>query len=315
MILFSARMSEHHQKRLLKNNPEQEYVFANGIADAVQYLDQAEILVAYGSHLSEEVIERASNVKWIMALSAGMEVMPFEKVREKGIIVTNVRGIHKTQMSEYAISMLLQVYRNEKKIIENEKNHIWDKSVKVNEISGRTMLIAGAGAIGQELARMAKAFQMKTIGISRSGSRHDHFDENYTNEEIIQVLPEADFVVSVLPSTEETREFFTDEHFQAMASNAVFLNMGRGDAVRNDVIFHAIRNGEIAHAVLDVLEEEPLPDNHKFWDEERITVTPHISGMSPAYLPRSLDIFEENLKIYLSGSTDFINKLDLGKGY
>lgn len=315
MILFSAKISEKHQTRLKEEFTEQQFIMCSSMDEASAYLKAAEILVTYGEDLTPELIEHAAQLKWIMVLSAGMDRMPFDAIKAKGILVTNARGIHKTPMAEYAISMLLQVYRQANTLMEKEKAHEWDRNVRMEELNGKTLLVAGAGAIGQEVARLAKAFQMKTIGLSRSGEQREHFDENYQSTELEKLLPETDIVVSVLPSTKETKEFYTYEHFKKLPKHAVFLNMGRGDAVKTEVILDAIRNKEIAHAVLDVFEEEPLPNDHPFWDEENITVTPHLSGISKLYQTRALDIFEENLKIYLQGKDNFVNKIDVSRGY
>ena len=130
-----------------------------------------------------------------------------------------------------------------------------------------------------------------------------------------EVLPQADFVVSVLPSTTATRGFFRDEHFQQMKNSAVFLNIGRGDAVSSETVLKALDEGEVSHAVLDVLEQEPLPPDSPLWSHEKVTITPHVSGHSPHYLPRAVAIFEENLKKYLAGETGYVNQIDLDRRY
>ncbi|WP_087975120.1 D-2-hydroxyacid dehydrogenase [Oceanobacillus rekensis] len=315
MILFTAKLSNKHKDELKGTFTEQKIVYSKSEDETIKYLPEAEVIVTYGSDLTEDLLNNAASLKWIMVLSAGVDELPFQLLEEKNVVVTNARGIHKVQMAEYAISMLLEVYRQGKRIMEREKEQNWDPTVKVNEISNKTIIIAGTGAIGQEVARLAKAFRMKTIGISRSGKTVEFFDENHTNDELNQVLPQADFLVSVLPSTEETKEFFTDEHFQAMPEHGVFLNMGRGDAVTSDVILKAIQHGEIAHAVLDVFEEEPLPKGHPFWAEENITVTPHISGKSPHYVTRAMGIFRKNLINHIEQKDDYINKVNLSRGY
>jgi phosphoglycerate dehydrogenase-like enzyme len=282
--------------------------------EADNYLDQATVFVTYGEDMNEDTIAKAPNLKWIMVLSAGVERLPFQAIEARNILVTNSRGIHKIQMAEYTISMLLQVYRQEKEVIENEKQSIWGK-VPVQEITGRTMLVLGTGAIGQEVARLAKAFRMKTIGFSHSGRAVESFDEVYQINHLDQKLPEADFVVSVLPSTNETKYLLQAEHFKQMKNDAVFVNIGRGDVVASDIILRAVQEKEIAHAVLDVFEQEPLPAEHPFWKEPNITVTPHISGKSPEYLPRALSIFQENLHKFLQAEADFVNIVNTARGY
>lgn len=315
VILSSAKLSDKHKIALHDKYPDITFNFCDNMDEAKQYLGQAEILITYGSDLTAELVKSASQLKWIMVISAGLENMPLAVIKEKGILVTNAKGIHKFQMAEYAISMLLQVYRQAKVFIENEVASKWDKTVRMQELTGKTMLIAGTGAIGGEVARLAKAFRMTTYGISRSGRPVDYIDETYTNDDLKNILPKADIVVSVLPSTLETRNFFNDEHFQLLPNHAVFLNMGRGDAVKDGDILNAVREGEIAHAVLDVFETEPLPDDHPFWKEDNVTVTPHISGASPMYQTRALEIFEQNLETYLANREGFVNKIDLTRGY
>lgn len=315
IILFSAKLSTKHQNKLTKLYPQQTFIFCDNMDEVIDHLPEAEVLVTYGDDLTDDRIEQAMKLKWIMVLSAGMDQMPLAAIRRKNILVTNARGIHQVPMSEYAISMLLQVYRQGKTLIKNEANNHWDKSVRMQELTGRTMLIVGAGAIGREVARLAKAFAVKTIGISRSGRPSEHFDENYPTTELENQLPKVDIVVSVLPSTAETTHFYTMEHFKLLPNHAVFLNMGRGDAVRSDILLKAVQQGEIAHVVSDVFETEPLRADSPFWQEENITVTPHISGVSPQYVTRALDIFTRNLSIYMEGGTDFGNQIDVARGY
>ncbi|WP_099157575.1 D-2-hydroxyacid dehydrogenase [Virgibacillus ndiopensis] len=314
-ILFTAKLSTKHQENLTQRFPDQSFIFCENMDEAESHLSDVKVLVSYGEDITDDIINQTTKLKWIMVLSAGMDQMPFETINQRNILVTNSRGIHKIPMSEYAISMLLQVYRNSKQMIENEANNHWDRTVKIQEITGKTMLVVGTGAIGQEVARLAKAFQMKTIGISKSGRAIEHFDENYTNDKLENVLPQVDFVVSVLPSTQETTYFYTYKHFELLPSHAVFLNMGRGNAVKSEDLLKAVQQGEISHAVLDVFEEEPLSKDSVFWQEENITVTPHLSGKSRYYVTRALEIFDKNLHTFINGNTDFINKIDVTRGY
>lgn len=315
MIVFSAKISTKHREKLEAEYPEQEFVFCSSSEEAKTYLNEAVVYVTYGDDINEELVKEARSLKWVACLSAGVDGFPFKALEEREILLTNAKGIHKIQMAEYAFAMLLQVYRNSKILIENEKNAIWDKGVKVQEITGKTILILGTGAIGGEAARLAKAFSIKTIGISRSGKPVENFDEVYKTTELIDMLPNADLIISVLPSTEETKQLFTYEKFQEFKPSAIFLNMGRGDVLNEEELLRAIRENEFAHAILDVFEQEPLPEDHAFWKEENITVTPHISGLSPAYVERALEIFKHNLTAHQEGERDFINTIDLSKGY
>ncbi|UJL47324.1 D-2-hydroxyacid dehydrogenase [Virgibacillus sp. NKC19-16] len=315
MILFSAKISHKHHEKLKEKHSNLEFIFCDNMDEAKQHLHKAKILVTYGGDLNEGLIGQAENLKWIMVMSAGIEKMPFEAIEQKGILVTNARGIHQTPMAEYAISMLLQVYREARVLYQSEKDHHWDRFARMQEMRGRRMLLMGAGSIGQEVARLAKAFQVETIGVSRSGRSVEYFDENHKIDNLENLLPSVDIVVSILPSTEETRGLFTFKHFQLLPNHAVFLNMGRGDLVHSDDLLKAARQGEVAHIVLDVFEEEPLPADHPFWGEENVTITPHIAGLSPHYTRRALGIFEHNLQCYLTDKGEYVNKVDVTRGY
>ncbi len=315
MILFSVKISSEHQERLKANYPEQDFIFCTNQNEFEQNISNAEVIVTFGKDLSAELMEQAHQLKWIMVMSAGLEHLPFKEIERKGILVTNTRGIHKVPMAEYAISMFLQVYRQGKVIMKNEQKHIWDNTVRMQEITQKTLIVAGTGAIGQEVARLAKAFQMKTIGVSRSGRPVEFFDEVHKQAEISQLLPEADFVVSVLPSTDETKGFFNYEHFKLLPEHAIFLNMGRGNVVSTEDLLKAIENKEISHVILDVFEEEPLPEDHPFWQAENVTITPHMSGLSPHYMVRAIEIFEPNLNTFLTGKGVYMNEIDPVRGY
>lgn len=313
--LSTTTLTKEIRKQLIENYPSVKFEFVENIDLAETTLPKADILLTYGEDLTAEHIENAQQLKWIMVISAGMDEMPLQVIKEKGIAVTNARGIHQIPMAEYAISMLLHVYRQADTFRRNQFARHWDRSIDIQEISNKTMTIVGAGAIGEELARLAKAFQMKTIGVSNSGTDKPYIDKMYQTTNVHEALQEADFVVSILPSTEETYYFYRQAHFKSMKDSAIFLNMGRGNAVQSETIIMALDQKQIAHAVLDVYEQEPLPDIHPLWDHPKVTMTPHISGKSPDYVPRSIDIFEENLKAYLKDQSLVVNVIDIDRGY
>jgi phosphoglycerate dehydrogenase-like enzyme len=303
------------QQKLKKQFPDLNFYFFKHINDNVEILKQAEVLITYGEDLTEERINVAKQLKWIMVMSAGLEKMPFKAINDRRILVTNARGIHKIPMAEYTIAMILQYEKKIKLMLENEILHKWDRSFLLGELHKKTILILGAGAIGQEIARLAKAFNMTTIGVNRSGKMGQHLDQLYQINDLVTVLPNADYVVSVLPSTPETQESLTADHFKHMKKSAVFINLGRGDVVKDQILLEALEQKEIAHAVLDVFEPEPLTENHPFWKMDTITVTPHLSSKTEEYLPRAFEIFEENLHKYIYGDKEYINVIDPKRGY
>ncbi|MGE7763106.1 D-2-hydroxyacid dehydrogenase [Peribacillus sp. NPDC097895] len=313
LILSTIIPNESIQTKMKDTFPDLNFIYQEKWTD--EPLSEAEILITYGEDLTEEVIRKATNLKWIMVMSAGMELMPFKALEDRGILVTNARGIHKIPMAEYAIGMLLQYEKKMKLLMKNEGEELWDRKIEVGELNGKKMLILGAGAIGGEVARLGKAFRMKTMGVNRSGQPVESVDRLYTLDHLLEALPEADYIISVLPSTGETKDLLQKEHFKAMKDSAVFVNIGRGDLVNEEVLIEALETKELAHAILDVFNPEPLGKGHPFWRMENVTVSPHLSSKSGEYLPRTFAIFEKNMLEYLGAGKDFINVIDLSRGY
>ncbi|RHW33293.1 D-2-hydroxyacid dehydrogenase [Neobacillus notoginsengisoli] len=313
-ILFTFIPSEKLQNEIQAEFPEHEFHFCK-MKSAGSLAEEAEIYVTYGEDLDNSYIEKAKNLKWIMVMSAGMDRMPFEECAKRDILVTNVRGIHKIPMAEFTLGTMLQHVKQYPLLQRKEQQEDWDRKVKVEELAGKNLLVLGIGAIGGETARLAKAFRMTVTGINRSGKQHEYADQTDTFANISAWLPQADFVLSVLPSTYETRYLLEVGHFKLMKDSAVFINIGRGDLVKEEVLLKVMEERMIAHAYLDVFKTEPLPKGHPFWKMDNVTVTPPLSSITRQYLPRSFEIFKHNLRAYVNKEENFINGIDLSRGY
>lgn len=313
-IVFTFRPPRKLQEQLRERFPEEEFLYYKSI-DEADKLHTAEVIVTFGGDLTAEHISACKELKWIMAASAGIENMPVEAIAERNILLTNARGIHKIPMAEFTMGYMLNHVKRFPELQELQSESVWNKRLPLEELAGKQLLVIGTGAIGSEIARLALAFRMDTIGVNRSGSPNEQFDEVYTVDQLLDVLPLADFVVAVLPSTEETKFLLEKEHFQAMKKTAAFINIGRGDLVEESVLIEALDNEEIARAYLDVFIDEPLPADHPFWSQERLTVTPHISSITSKYVPRAMDIFSFNLDVYKRGEEGYKNKVDIDRGY
>ncbi|MFS0862721.1 D-2-hydroxyacid dehydrogenase [Fredinandcohnia sp. 179-A 10B2 NHS] len=318
MFILSTLLPEPNLiQEIQKMYPSDQFSFYKSMDEAKKDLDKAEVLITYGEDLTPGLIEQAKRLKWIMVMSAGLELMPFKAIMQKGVLVTNARGIHKIPMAEYTISMMLHIAKRNKQLLTQQQDRNWNRLgiIPVDELHGKTVGILGVGAIGGEIARLAKAFNMKVIGLNRSGKDHEYVDQMYKYEELNTICSTADYLVSVLPSTNETKYLLNESHFNVMKNELVFINIGRGDLVKEEVLLHALNTNKISHAILDVFEQEPLPKDHPFWAHEKITVTPHISSKTDNYLPRSFEIFNRNFTILKQGGTEFINKIDPERGY
>lgn len=282
--------------------------------EAKPFLAEAEAIVTTGK-VDEQLILSAPKLRWIQSFSAGVDGIPQPLLAERGIALTNARGIHQIQMSEFALALMLQWARRFPQFYRNQANRSWDKKVRLSELYGCTLGILGAGSIGQAVAAKAKAFDMRVIGYNRSGREVPGFDRILAGREgLEEVLRESDYLILLMPHTPETHHFLTASEFRMMKPTSFFINLARGSVVREADLIAALQEGVIAGAALDVFETEPLPADSPLWNMENVIVTPHVAGLSPQYMQRASGIFYENIRRFLKGEP-FVNVVDLAAGY
>lgn len=312
-IYFTFEPRSDLKDPLVAEFPGVDFVFENALT--IEELQKADVLVTYGEDLDDDNIQFAKNVKWIFVASAGVEKMPAQAIIDRGIVVSNVRGIHKTPMAESILAHILAIKRALPWMYEQQKKSEWSKRAKQTELRDSTALILGPGAIGGEIGRLLQAFGVKTIGCNRSGKEVAFMDDMVSFNGLLDVLPKADIVISVLPKTSETTHLLKEAHFKAMKNKVIFMNFGRGNLVDESVLIQAIENSEIGYTVLDVFEEEPLTADNPLWTLPNVIVSPHVSSYSARYVERSLEIFKPSLVKWLDGERDLENVMDLSRGY
>lgn len=312
-VLFTFNITENQREELVEQFPTCRFHFKR--TASCEEASYADIIVTYGGNINKALLEKAERLKWIMTAAAGIEKMDLEEVRKRNILVTNVRGIHKTPMAESVLAHILALKRSIREIYEVQQNKSWRRSMNSTELKGSTALILGPGAIGTEIGRLLQAFGVYTIGCNRSGATTDYMNKNIQFEHLMDELPFADFVISVLPSTVETQGLLTAHHFEVMKESAVFLNFGRGDLLDEEMLIRVLKEKKIQHAVLDVFQIEPLPEDSALWSLENCTISPHVSSQSGKYLDRALKIFKSNLMKYINGDFHLENLVDVSRGY
>lgn len=239
-------------------------------------------------------IGRFVNLKYIQLTSAGFDRVPMEYVKENHIEIHNARGVYSIPMAEFAIFGVMQLYKQSKFFLKNQKEHTWEKNRELLELFGKKVCILGCGSVGTECAKRFRALGCEVTGI-------DLFvrtDENYSTilglNKLNIVLPESDIVVLTLPLTEETKHLMNDEKFSAMKDGAVLVNIARGGIVDTNALIRAL--SRLGGAVLDVFEEEPLGTDSPLWDMENVIVTPHNSFVGDGNGERLSDVIVESLK-------------------
>ncbi|PKF51128.1 D-2-hydroxyacid dehydrogenase [Enterovibrio nigricans] len=297
--LYLCSINEARYRALLELAALPDLVLTDSIQDAT-------IILADPPKLAPR-IEQATHLQWLQSTFAGADAL-LSKPRTD-YILTNVRGIFGPLMSEYVFGQLLTLSRHLPHYRTMQTKMRWSPA-PYQGLAGKTMVILGTGSIGTHVASTAKHFGMKTIGVNRSGNVIPGFDKMLTTREIKTALADADVVVSILPSTTETKGILNQETLSA-CQNAILFNVGRGPAVDEQGLLIAIEGGHIRHAVLDVFCKEPLASSHPFWPHPSITVTPHISAES--FPEQVFDIFSSNYRRWHNGeSLHFVMDFSLG---
>lgn len=279
-------------------------------------LKSVEIIYGWTGQRSEELLtDDKHTLKWVQGKAAGVDFLDLEKLERNKILLTNGSGIHSIPIAESVFGMLLAYARGIQTAVKNQQTKTWEKVDKLMELHEKTIMIVGTGKIGVEIGRLAKAFNMKTIGVNRSGRDVDYMDQLIKQPELKEQVKQADIVVNILPHTDQTHYFFNEDIFSQMKEGTLFINVGRGPTVKTDDLIKALDNGKLAFAGLDVFETEPLPENSELWGREDVLITPHITGIAEHFKKRLFAIFEENLKAYLAGEDLPRNLIDYDQQY
>lgn len=248
-----------------------------------------------------EAFPRAERLRWAHAASAGVDVVVSEDVVHAGVTVTNSRGIFDPGIAEWVLGTMLLFAKDLLGSLHLQRERTWEHRDS-EMLRGKRLLVVGAGSIGREVAKLAKAAGVRVSGIARSERPDDpDFGRVAPQDELHERLPEADYVVVTAPLTDETRDMFGPDEFRAMRSTARFLNVGRGPIHQEDALVDALREGEIAGAGLDVFETEPLPGSSPLWTMPNVFVSPHQSGDYIGWTETLVELFVDNFRRFVRG--------------
>lgn len=288
-------------------------------ADAVHRLNEAlataEVIFGVG-RLPAGLLELAPRLRWYQAMTAGVERVPYALLRSPRLTVTSARGHNAGAVAEHVIWALLALARHARRLYRGQEAGRWER-LTPGELAGKTLGIAGFGAIGEQVARRARAFEMRVIGTRRSARAGDTdplLDELLPPERLDDLLAQSDAVVVAVPLTAETRGLFGAGAFRRMQPHAYLIDVSRGGVVDGAALAQALTEGTIAGAAIDVAAPEPLPADSPLWAMENVIITPHISGSSAAFNEHAVDLFVQNLRRFQAGEA-LLNVVDPERGY
>jgi len=258
--------------------------------------------------------ELAPKLKWIHIWGAGVEhLVPFDWL-PRGIAVINNSGVHAQKAGEFAIMAILMLNNAMPVLAANQRAKVWDEIFSTS-VAGKTLAVVGVGAMGQAAARRARQFDMRVIGVRRSGRPRRDVDEMFALDALDGVLTRADFLLLTIPLTRETEGLIGQRELDLLKPTACLINMSRAKIVDYDALADKLTAGALKGALADVFDPEPLPAGSRLWRTPNFVMTPHVgSDDNDAYMPRTLDLIFENIDRQLRGRP-LKNRVRLSREY
>ena len=275
---------------------------------------EADVVVVSGMW-KNELIPAAGKLKFIQSISSGMDQYSREQLAAKHVRLCSAAGVNARAVAEHAIALILAVARRLPEARDNQHKKMWrgmigDLSQREDELGGKTLLVVGMGRIGAHLAKLAKAFDMKVVGIRRDPKQGTNgADSIHGMAALVRLVPQADIVALTCALTPETTGLMSAAAFAAMKPSAMFVNVARGKVADEAALIETMKAGKIWAAALDVTAEEPLPAASPLWTMPNIFISPHTAGETRAYEDNVLDILMENLGHLWKGEAKLRNQV------
>jgi len=254
----------------------------------------AEVIICNGL-FQHHNIEKFVNLKVIQLTSAGYDRVPMDYIKENDIKIYNAKDVYSKPMAEFALCGVLQLYKQSRFFIENQKKHQWVKHRGLYELTEKTVCIIGCGNVGSTCAKYFSAFDCKVIGVARSERIGEHFSKIVSLEQLDDVLEVADVVILAIPANEDTFHVIDKQRLSLLKKTAIIVNIARGSVMDTEALIEVLPN--IGGAVLDVFEEEPVSENNRLWDLENVIMTPHNSFVGEKNGERLGKIILNNIRI------------------
>ena len=333
-VLSTMRFSEEQLARIRAVSGQiilTQHTTPDAASVPAKVFEQAQVLYTFGALPQPE---QAPRLRWVQLNSAGANHVLQHPLFAADVTFTTVSGLHAINIGEYVFASILAWSRHLPELLGFQRNSEWPsrrwECCQPSELRGATIGIVGYGSIGREVGRLAKAFGMRVLALKRHvetraepgsfalgglGDPHGALpDAIYGPDQLHAMLAQCDYVVIAVPLTPETHNMIGQAELHAMKPTAYLVNIARGQVCDEPALVRALQEKWIAGAGLDVFSQEPLPQDSPLWRLPNVILTPHISGFSPNYEQRSIDIFCENLHRYLTGQP-LLNVVDKTRGY
>jgi len=298
-LLIYPPTSDEWLSAIRQVSSEVQVVNAPDPATALQEIADADCFFGV---INKELLQAASQLRWIQAPMIGLERYLFRELVEHPVTLTNMRGTFSDVIADHVLGFILCFARGFHRFRDAQAKREWAKSYDFLYLPDHTLGIIGLGGIGREVARRGECLGMRVIAIDPRTQKAEHVHELRGAEELTWLLNASDFVVICAPHTPQTEKMIRREQLRQMKKTAFLINIGRGIIVDLQDLTDALQAGEIAGAGLDVFETEPLPSDHPLWTMPNVIITPHIAGVAPHIVrERQLGVLLDNLRRFLNG--------------
>lgn len=305
------------QLDLIRNSAgsDAEVVVANNLEDAMELIPEAEVLLGF---LTPDLFAAADELKWVHAIASGVDGYLFDAFKSSDIPLTGEKGLVGPHLADHAFALLLALARSLKPAL-SLKGEAWGARVPMRraafELSGLTMGIVGYGGTGKAIGQRARGFGMNVRAVDALAvPGTPEVPVVLGMNSLPDLLAKSDVVAVCTPLTPETRHLFNADTFAQMRPGSVIVNVTRGEIIELDALIDAVDSGHLRGAALDVVEGEPLPQDHRIFEIDNIVMTPHTAGASQRRAGRNLERFCENLRRYRRGH-ELVGQVDKEAGF
>lgn len=276
-------------------------------------MSNSDILLTY-DFPTKNLKEIAPNLKWIHCTAAGVEHMfPFNWVYD-GLKITNSSGVHAKKAGEFGLMSVLMLQNHIPKIVTNQKNKDFISTFG-NPIAGKNIVLIGTGSLGSSMAKLVAPLGANIIGVNKKGKSVEGCSKIITIDKLDSVLPIADILYLALPETPETKNLIDKRRLDLLKSTCGIVNIGRQSALDYEVLCDKLENNDLAGAILDVFNPEPIDKNSRLWNIKNLIITPHVSSDDNGnYVKLTLELFVKNLKFFIK-KKELTNQIDKELGY
>jgi phosphoglycerate dehydrogenase-like enzyme len=290
----------HTYKQLLAAVEGVRIVAAPDYDHAFNELRDADALLALAPYISDEMVAGAPKLRWIQALTTGVDTFDRLPSLKPEVVLSSARGIHGPQMAEMALMLMLGLSRDFPAMVRNHAEKVWRRWPQ-RLLVNRTVCIVGLGVIAAALAERCRPFGMRVIGVTNQPRRVEGFDKVYARSQMVEAFARSDYVVVLTPYSAETHHMIDAAAIGSIGPDGYLINLARGGVVDERAVLDALCGSAIAGAAMDVFETEPLPVENPLWEAPNLILTAHMGGFSDCYPEQLAPIIEHNLRCILSG--------------